>query len=129
MVDEENTTKNKGVLLPFMSCTNGMWHKNDHEFTVEELAPLTAAEAWFNFKARGTPTPGMNDQPTHGRSNSLLHCEKCISFFVPLQNHQWNELTNLGNPTRHQAINDLIKQVWKFEMCQQGATLKACQPS
>ena len=84
MAEEENTAKCKGVLVLFMSCTNGVGHAKDHKFTVQDLACLTSLDvvAWFNCKACGTVMLGMNDQPTQGRSNSLLHHRKCTSFFM-----------------------------------------------
>ena len=38
---------------------------------------------------------------------------------------QWYELTGRGNPTRSQALNDMIKLVKKFECREQGAPSKA----
>lgn len=44
------------------------------------------------------------------------------------QNHNWNEITNVGNPTRSQVVNDIIKRVKKFEAQKQGSPSKAQLP-
>ena len=73
-------------------------------------------------------TPGPNDKPSHCRSSSLEYWKKAISFFMPNKNHQWNEMTNSGNPTRSQDVNDLIKRVKRFEIRKQGAEPQARRP-
>ena len=47
---------------------------------------------------------------------------------MPNKIMQWNELTSFGNPTRSQAVNEMIKLVRKFEVRGQGAESKARRP-
>ena len=100
-MEQDNDALYKGTLIAFMSWRDEEDNENDHEFTQEQLAAVTASEVagWFNYKVYGTPTPGRNDRPTQGRANSLLHYKKSLSWFMPNRNHTWNELTNVGNPT------------------------------
>ena len=117
-------------LIHFMNWRDEAAYERDHEFTQEELGGITADEiaSWFNQRAYGTDTPGRNDRPIHMRSNSLLYLKKALSWFMPNRHHQWNGLTNVGNPTRSRAVNDMIKRVKKFEARRQGAPSKARRP-
>ena len=128
--EEENDANYKSTLIHFMNWRDEAAYERDHEFTQEELGGITADEiaSWFNQRAYGTDTPGRNDRPIHMRSNSLLYLKKALSWFMPNRHHQWNELTNVGNPTRSRAVNDMIKRVKKFEARRQGAPSKARRP-
>ena len=130
MADEENVSRYKGTLIAFMSYVDNVQYDKHHTFSPQDLSHVTADDvvAWMNLKAYGTTTPGMESRPTQGRSNSLLHYKKALSFFMPNRNHQWNELTLVGNPTKSQAVNDMIRRVKKFETRHQGAAPKARRP-
>ena len=92
MADEENAARYRGVLVSFMSYIDRNQYDEGFVFTREHLAEVSADDvaAWFNYKVYGTPTPSVEDRPTNGRSSSLLHYKKAISFFMPNLNHQWN---------------------------------------
>ena len=120
----------KAALAGVMSYKHGVKYPNNHEFTWKELAALTSDDVvgFMNMRAFGMVTPGPNDKPSHCRSSSLEYWKKAISFFMPNKNHQWNEMTNSGNPTRSQDVNDLIKRVKRFEIRKQGAEPQARRP-
>ena len=126
MADEENTRLYKPTLVAFMSYNDRNDYTNDFVFTQEHLAEVDDADvvAWFNSKAYGTDVPSPDARPIGTRSNTLLYYKKALSHFMPNRNHQWNELTRAGNPTKSQAVNDLIKRVKKFEAHRQGAAPK-----
>lgn len=44
---------------------------------------------------------------------------------MPNHHMQWNNISNIGNPTQSTALNDVIKKVKKFEVRQQGAPSQA----
>ena len=120
----------KNILISFMKFHDGFHYEKDHEFTQAELGEVTATDVleWFNDKAHGTRRPTEADRPNKTRSNSLLHYKKALSAFMPNRNHQWNELTGVGNPTKSQALNDMIKKVQKYETRGQVAPSKARRP-
>ena len=105
-----------------MSYRDGVVYDRNASFTPAELGQVTADEVcrYFNFKAYGTPTPTDDDRPTEARANTLEYWKKALSSFMPNRNHQWDELQNRGNPTKSQALNDLIRKVKRFEVRGQG---------
>ena len=121
----ENLYKN--TLVAFISYRDYQQYDKGHVFTREELAAVTADEVlgWFNYKAFGMPTPTLDDRPTQCRSNSLKYWKKALSHFMPNKHHQWNDVTNSGNPTCSQFVNDIIQAVVRFEVRKQGAPSKA----
>ena len=54
-------------------------------FSAERLASITADDIvrYFNFKAYGTPEPGVNDFPTLCRSSTLAFQEGDLVFYAP----------------------------------------------
>ena len=120
----------KAALAGVMLYKHRVKYPNNHEFTREELAALTSNDlvGFMNMRAFGMVMPGPNNKPSHCQSSSLEYWKKAISFFMPNKNHQWNEMTNSGNPTRSQDVNDLIKRVKRFEIRKQGAEPQARRP-
>lgn len=51
--------------------------------------------------------------------------EKTLSAFMPNKNHKWNEIMNVGNPTKSQSHEQHDKQGEMFEACKQDAPSKA----
>jgi len=117
----------KNTLVAFMSSRDQHQYNKEHVFTQEQLSAVTADDmlAWFNLKSYGTPTPTLDDRPMNCRSNSLKYWKKALSHFMPNKHHQWNDITRTGNPTRSQAVNDMIQAVVRFEVRKQGTPPKA----
>lgn len=122
-----NNAAYRRILVAFMKYNDDMEYSDDHVFTPQDLGAVTAKDLveYFNFRAYGTHTPTEDDRPINVRSSSLLYWKKAISYFMPNKNHQWNELTGRGNPTKSQELNDMIKKVKKFEVRGQGAPSRA----
>ena len=120
----------KAAFAGLMSFKHGHTYSSNTVFTREQLLDITADDvvAFMNQRAYGTPTPSETDKPTHIRSNTLEYWKKGISYFMPIKNHQWNEVTNTGNPTRSQSVNDMIKKVKRFEVRKQGKASQARRP-
>ena len=120
----------KSVLASFMSYRDGTVYPSNHVFSQEELAAVTADEivTYFNYRSYGKVAPTLDDRPTHCRLASIAYWKKALSFFMPLKNHKWNELTKTGNPTKSQAILDMMARVKRFETRKQGAPSQARRP-
>ena len=120
----------RASLARLMSFKHGVTYPSNAEFTREQLADVTADDVvmFFNQRAYGTPNPTADDRPTHCRSNTLEYWKKAISSFMPNRNHKWNEIARVGNPTKSQDVNDMIKKVKKFEVRGQGSPSKARRP-
>ena len=89
------------------------------EFSIETLGNLTSDDVmrYFNFRTYGVPNPpnGHNLRP-QVRSNTLKYWKKALSYFMPNRLMVWNVLSNVGNPTRTDALNSLLKAVKKAEV-------------
>lgn len=127
MADDENNKRYKSVFISFMCYIDQEDYGGDAVFAPERLAEIQDVDVagYFNLKAYGTPIPTADDRPTSARSNSLLHYKKAISWFMPNRNHTYNEITKVGNPTKSQKVNDVIKRVKRFEARKQGSPSKA----
>ena len=96
-------------------------------FSEERLSAITADDIvrYFNFKAYGTPEPGVNDCPKLCRSSTLYYHKKAISYFMPRQNMPWDDLAMRGNPTKSSAVNKVIATVKKHEVRGSGVPSNA----
>ena len=122
----------KRDLISFMSFRDGIEYDRNHEFTMEALGNITPVEIvrWMCLKVYGNPDPGIDENPTEGRSASLQYYKKALSFFMPNKLIPWNELATppFGNPTRSVPVNELIKRVKKKEVRKQGKPSSARKP-
>ena len=114
--------KYKGVLIELMSYLNNETYPREHEFSRDELSTLTSADLmrWMNKKVYDVEDPSHDERPK-ARAGTIGFWKKAISFFKPNRLMQWNELSNVGNPTKSSEINDLIKRVTRKEARKQGA--------
>ena len=67
--------------------------------------------------------PPVNHRPTHCRSSTLEACKRALSYYMPHRTVPW--CNNQGNPTRSAPVNDIIKEVKKFEVRGEGSPSKA----
>ena len=120
----------RAVLVSFMAHRDGEDYEAEQEFTPEHLGTIKPREivAYFNKKAYGMVNPGDGDNPRKARSSSLYFWKKAISYFMPNKHMQWNELANVGNPTKSILVNEMIKKVKTKEVRQQGAPPQARRP-
>ena len=112
---------------PYMVDLMGFFHGSieypvDQRFSREELLELTPLDIkrWLANKAFGDPEYNVQkgDRPVHARSSTLEFCKKSISFFMPNRMPHW--VNGAGNPTKSAAVNDILKEVKKFEVRGEG---------
>lgn len=120
----------KSTLYQLMSFLDGIMYSLSDDtvnFSQERLVAITADDIvrYFNFKAYGTPEPGVNDCPKLCRSSTLYYHKKALSYFMPIQNQQWDDLAHRGNPTKSSAVNKLIAGVKKHEVRGTGVATNA----
>ena len=120
----------KSALYQFMSFLDGTTYSPTDDtvnFSAERLASITADDVvhYFNFKAYGTPEPGANDFPKLCRSSTLFYQKKAISYFMPRQNMQWDDVAHRGNPTKSTAVNKVIVEIKKHEVRGTGVPTSA----
>ena len=118
------------ALYHFMSFLDGITYSPDDttvNFSADRLASITADDVvrYLNFKAYGTPEPGENDFPKLLRSSTILFQKKAISYFMPRQNMQWDDLAHRGNPTKSTAVNKVIAEIKKHEVRGTGVPTSA----
>ena len=125
-------TKNcyKSVLRKFLEYIDGIEYPPGHDIPQARLVAITPEELvrYLNFKAYGTPSPSEADRPTIGRANSLWYIKKAISGCLPNKHIPWNDIARAGNPTRSIQVNQMIKDVQKFECRGQGKPSQARRP-
>ena len=101
----------KATLIQMMSFLDNAEHDKDHQFTSAQLGTLTAATLmkWFNHETFevAEPPKGHNLAPLV-QSNTIKFWKKAVSFYMPNQLMQWNEISSTGNPTRSAALTALI---------------------
>ena len=119
-----------GYLRQMMGYLNNRVYQRGYQFSIEELGQLTPEDVyrWMAVKAYGIEDPGPDDNPTDGRSSSLEYYKKAISYFMPNRLIPWNELLQVGNPTRSVIVNDLITAVRRKEVRKQGKPSQADRP-
>ena len=126
------TEQYKPCLIRFMRFRDGVQYDKDQQFSTETLGNVTPAEIvrWMSLTVYGTPDPHPDDNPTEGRSSSLMFAKKALSYFMPNKLMHWNELSTppVGNPTKSSPVNDLIKRVKKKEVRKQGKPSEARKP-
>jgi hypothetical protein len=67
-------------------------------------------------KAYGTPEPGHDNLPEKCCSTTIKYHKKVISLYMPQWNMVWDEVQKEGNPTKSQAVNNLIKENERHEV-------------
>ena len=105
-----------------MSYRNMITYPPDWEFSIQELSLITPEmiQRWFAFKVFAKKDSMPDDNPTYGKSNTLLACKKMLSFFMINCLPLWDVVNKSGNPTKSTAFNDLIAFVKKKETHGQG---------
>ena len=119
------------VMVEFMSFFHGAEeYEPDTIFTKQQLLEIRPNDIkrFLCMKAYNDPDPDTSRgaRPVHGRSDSLYYDKKALSYFMPYRNAAW--VQGRGNPTKSQAVNDMIKEVKKFEVRGEGAPSNAKRP-
>ena len=105
-------------------------YEQDQVFTRQQLLEIrpTDVKRFLCLKAYKDPDPNIDNgaRPVHGRSDSLYYIKKALSKFMPHRTANW--VNGQGNPTKSDLVNDMIKQVKKFEVRGEGAPSNAKRP-
>ncbi|ETP22302.1 hypothetical protein F441_04352 [Phytophthora nicotianae CJ01A1] len=98
----------KSALVAFMSFKDGVNYSADMNFSEQARLNITPEQLcrWMNHRAYGSEQPTKDMKPTHARSSIL----------------------DEGNPTRSEAVNQLIKTVKRFEVRREGVLSSARRP-
>jgi hypothetical protein len=119
------------VMVEFMSFLHGAEeYPDDAVFTREQLLEITPVDVkrYLCMKAYNDPDPKIDNgaRPTNGRSDSLYYAKKALSKYMPHRTANW--INGQGNPTKSALVNDMIKQVKKFEVRGEGVPSNAKRP-
>ena len=109
----------KSILVRLISYLDNVQYSKETVFEKERLAQLKPDDLmrFFNWKIFGSETPTAEEKMRPQlRSTCLEFWKKAISYYMPNRLMQWNEIAEVGNPTRCLAINDLIKSMKKSEV-------------
>ena len=103
---------------------------DDDVFTEARLLKITDIDIYRHLanKAFGTPEPNKDSVPKLCRSTTIKFHKKAISHFMPRYRVAWDEIRKEGNPTKSQAVNDLIKLIEKHEVRGTGIATSARRP-
>jgi len=102
----------------------GVTFNHQSVFTRQELLDMSPSDVkrFFGLMCHNDPHynihPPSNHRPTHCRSTTLETAKKAISCCMPHRTVPW--CNNQGNPTRSGPVNDIIKEVKKFEVRGEG---------
>jgi hypothetical protein len=105
-------------LNSLMSFLNKKEYNDAMVISQEELLAVTNINVYWYLanKAYGTPEPSNEDLPKKCRSTTIKYHKKAISLYMPQRNMVSDEVQKEGNPTRSQAINNLIKQIERHKV-------------
>jgi len=113
-----------------MSFIDNTEYSDDTAHPPERLAQVTDIDIYRYLanKAFGTPEPSEDDLPDQCRSATIKFHKKAISHFMPQRNMVWDDVRKEGNPTKSQAVNDLIKKIERHEVRGTGVATTARRP-
>ncbi|KAL7567236.1 hypothetical protein ACA910_021220 [Epithemia clementina (nom. ined.)] len=117
----------QATLVRLLSYLDNVEYPNNQTFSQQRLSEITPTDIvhWMNVKCFGVAAPNGDANPVHCQSTSLASWKKALSHFMPNCLMAWNEISNVGNPTRSALVNDLIKRVKKKEVRRLGVQSKA----
>lgn len=65
----------------------------------------------MNVKLYNKEDPKDGDMPLNGSHHTLDYYKKSISYFMPQKEVSWDPAGKMGNPTRSNQVNNLIKKI------------------
>ena len=108
----------------------GVEYAADTVFERERLLEIRPNDIkrYLTMKAYKDPYPNIvgGARPIHARSDSLYYMKKALSRYMPYRTANW--VNGQGNPTKSDIVNDMIKEVKKFEVRGEGAPSNAKRP-
>ena len=88
--------------------------------TLLEIQPIHIVR-WLKDLAYHNEEPSPDDRPLFARSTTLQAHKRNLSYYMPLNNMQWDPIHKRGNPTRDASVNKSINAIEQFELKGQGA--------
>ena len=117
-------------MISLMSFLDNTEYADNTAYSPERLVQVTDVDVYRYLanKAFGTPEPSEDDLPDWCRSTTIKFHKKAISHFMPRQHQVWDEIRKEGNPTKSEAVNDLIKKIERHEVRGTGVATTARRP-
>ena len=117
-------------MISLMLFVDNTKYADNTAYSPERLAQVTDVDVYRYLanKAFGTPEPSEDDLPDRCRSTTIKFHKKAISHFMPRQCQVWDEIRKEGNPTKSEAVNDLIKKIERHEVRGTGVATTARRP-
>ena len=111
-------------VVDFMRFFHGtVEYDSDKTFIRAEILDIEPMDVkrWLANKAYHDPNYDVNrgERPLHYRYESISMAKKALSHFMIYRTVLW--CNDQGNPTRSAIVNDLLKEVKKFEVRGEGA--------
>jgi hypothetical protein len=108
------------TLVEFMSFMDETRYASNAVFSFMELIRIRPIDIvrWMKYKVYGTTDPGVDDLPLYGRSSSLEHYKKSLSYYMPERLHPWSMHTNSGVPVLHFDMSgNMTRTAWYINLC------------
>jgi hypothetical protein len=84
---------------------------------------------WAKFRIYGDPDANEGTEPPRFyRLHSVLAWKRAISHFMPNNNVPWNDVAQVGNPTRSPAMSRLTRAMRRFQTQRRGVASKVRRP-
>ena len=116
--------------IGFMSWYHNKPYARNQKFPPETFLDVTPRHIsrWMYLSSFGVEEPGPEDRPIVWRAHTLEQAKKGLSKYMPDQAPPYNWRSKTGNPTKSKEVNQVIKDVRKFEVRKQGKPSRACRP-
>ena len=108
-----------------------MTYPRDHQFQPANLTSITDGQIvrWAKLRIYGNADADeKTTAPVRYRVYTLLLWKKAISYFMPNQQMQWNEVSLTGNPTRSALMARLVRSMRRYQTQRRGAPSQARRP-
>ena len=120
------------TMLKFISWRDGTNYSHDTVFTPIMLQGVTATDFYRFCKFKvyyGDPDADETVMPpVYLRHNTINGYKKHCSHFLLNQSMEWNEVAQIGNPTRSRLMKKLLKSMKRFQTQKRGRPPKARRP-
>ena len=115
-----------GPLQSFLSYIDNTEYEKRHEHSEERLREITPKdiERWMNWRLFDCEDPAEDARPKC-RANSVAFWKKALSAFMPNKLMVWNEISEVGNPTKSVLVNQIVDRVKKAEARKLGVPSQA----
>lgn len=129
-MDEVAHSVYQSYVVSLMSYMHGVEYEKETIFPPDLLGELLPEDIkrWMCLRAFGLEEPGPNDRPVFWRANTLEVAKKAISWYMPNNIAEWDNINKIGNPSKSKPVNNLIKYVKKMEVRRIGKPSSTKRP-